>query len=253
MLSRWIGIAAIALATAAAPALGAAPSVPEIAVARGRVTIADVLPGAAKEIAFVDLGPAPAPGGSRVITRDDLRRALAAAGAREPRALPAAVRVVRRMVKIGAAEMDRLARGALSGSSLPRGATLSAVRAPRSAEVAAGWDAVRASLPRPPHRMGPFTAVAMIHFTAGTEELAAVPVPVDLTLSAEAMAYDLPRGSTLTLVVKRDLVVVEVAAIAGADADVGAILPVTIRPTKRVVRARLVSRERAEIVEGGAP
>ena len=64
-----------------------------------------------------------------------------------------AVRVVRAMRKLGAAELERLARGALS-STMPRGALLAAVRVPRTADVAEGWDSVTAALPHPPHRTG---------------------------------------------------------------------------------------------------
>jgi hypothetical protein len=57
------------------------------------------------------------------------------------------------------------------------------------------------------------------------------------------------RGGALTLVVRRGLVEVTSAAVAGADADIGNILQVTLRPSGRTVRARLVEKDLAELVE----
>jgi hypothetical protein len=183
------------------------------------------------------------------VTRDELAKAAADAGAPRSLRLPSSVRVVRRMKKLGAPEIERLVRGALA-SAMPRGASLAAVRAPSRLDVADGWDGVAAELPKPPKRTGALPTTALVTFSKGGEILARASVPVDLVLSAEAAVSDVARGAPITLVTRRGLVEVSVSALAGADADVGAVLPVTVRPSGRVIRARLVERDRAEPVDG---
>jgi hypothetical protein len=236
------------LATASAAAAG--PPVREVTVARARLLLGDVLPACAADVAALDLGPAPASGGSRLVTRDELRHAFEAASAKAPAWLPEAVRVVRKMQRLASADLDKLAHDALDAGPMPRGASLVHLAAPHGAQVAAGWDAVHAALPRPPHRTGPWKSVATLTFTAGAEVLTTLSVPVDLALGAEAAAFDLPKGGAVTLVVRHGLVEIEAQGMAAVDADVGAVLPVTLRPSGRVVRARLVTPDRAELVEG---
>lgn len=232
----------------AVPAAARAP-IPEVRVATPRVHLADVLPAVTGDAGAFDLGPAPTPGASRLVTRDDLLRALDEAHAKVPAKLPEAVRVIRRMRRLLALEIEQITRAALP-ATMPRGTALTALRAPKSIDVADGWDTITATVPRPPHRVGSFPTTVTLAFRAGASSLAEISFPIDVMVTAAGAAFDLPRGSQLTLVVKRGLVEVEAQAIAAADADVGAILPVTLRPSGRVVRARLLTADRAELVDG---
>jgi hypothetical protein len=233
---------------AARPA-AARPPIAEVRIATARVHVADVLPAITGDAGALDLGPAPAPGGSRLVTRDDLRRALAEAHAAIPAALPEAVRVIRKMRRLGALDLERLTRAALP-AAMPRGATLTALRAPKSVELADGWDTVTARIPRPPHRVGSFPSTVTLAFLSGGESLAEISFPIDVTVDATGAAFDVARGGQLTLIVKRGLVEIDAPALATTDADLGAIIPVTLRPSGRVVRARLVTVDRAELVDG---
>ncbi len=246
-----IAIAPLLLGLVSAAGLARAQGpVATVEVSGPRVRLGDLVPHAGAAVGAADLGVAPQPGGSRLVTRDELARAAAEAGAPKSLRLPSSVRVVRRMRKLAAAEVDRLVRDALAGPSLPRGAVLTAVRAPRLLEVADGWDAVAAELPKPPKRSGPLPTTALLTFSRAGEVIARASVPVDLTLSADAAVSDVARGAAITLVIRRGLVEITVSALAGADADIGAVLPVTVRPSGRVVRARLVEKDRAEPVDG---
>jgi hypothetical protein len=242
----------LALEVLCSPALAAAKgTIREVSVARTRVQIADVLPLVAPDAAAIDLGPAPAPGGSRLVTRDDLRRAFEGARSPVPAALPEAVRVVRKMTHLTAADIERIARAHLDASTLPRGATIAAVRAGAPADVPAGWDAIRLTLPARPHHAGLVRSLAVLTFTSGVDTLAALTVPVDLALTVEGAAYDLTKGGSVRVVVHRGSIEIEAAAIATADADVGGVLAVMLRASGRIVRARLVDKDHAELVEGG--
>lgn len=245
--ARPLGL--LCLLALAAPRPAAASPPLRVAVTGARVRVADVVPDAPPDAAAVDLGPAPAPGGTRLIERAAILRALRERQATEPAHLPEAVRVSRRTRTLSPAELERLVRDALPPGRLPRGAALTAVRPPRALEVPAGWSAVAAELPRPPRRAGPFATTAYLSFLLGEDTLARVAVPVDLALPAGAAAPDLARGAAVTLVVRRGLVEVRASGSAGADADVGDTLPVVLRPAGRVLRARLVERDLALALE----
>ncbi len=237
----------LCLLALARPAVASPPA--RVSVTGPRVRVGDVLPDAPPDAAAVDLGPAPAPGGTRLIEREAILRALRERQATEPARIPESIRVSRRTRTLTAAEVERLVRDALPPERLPRGAALTAVRPPRALEVPAGWTAVAAELPRPPRRAGPFATTAYVSFLLDGDTLARIPVPVELTLPAGAAAPDLARGAAVTLVVRRGLVEVRASASAGADANVGDTLPVVLRPAGRVLRARLIERDLAIALE----
>lgn len=250
MSARAAALALVTLVALVAPTAARATPPVHVAVNGPRVLVGDVLRNAPPDAAAIDLGPAPAAGGSRLLDRAQILRALREHQATEPARIPEAVRVVRAVRVLRAPELDRLVRDALPPDRLPRGATLAAVRAPRPLEVPAGWSAVTVDLPRPPRRTGSFPTTALVSFLRDAEVLARVPVPVELTLTPEAALPDLARGAAVTLLVRQGLVEIRVSASAGADADVGDTLPVLLRPAGRVLRARLLERDLALAVEG---
>ena len=236
-------LAALALSLGAARAEASPPA--QVTVTGARVLVGDVVRGASPDAASVDLGPSPAVGGSRLIDRATILRALREHAATEPAQLPEAVRVARLSRTVTATELERLTRTGLSERPLPRGAAIAGVRASRGLDVAAGWDAVTAELPRLPRRAGPLSTTALVTFRAGSEVLGRASVQVDLVLPATAAEPELARGAAVTLVVRQGLVEIRVGASAGADADVGDTLPVILRPSGRVLRARLIERDTA--------
>jgi hypothetical protein len=226
----------------------AAPAVLGVEVLGPRVTLADLAPSACDDGAAVDLGPAPAPGGSRLLARAELDAAARDAKV-TCRRLPSAVRVVRKMRSLDARALEALAREGLEGS-LPRGASLARVRAPRAVTVADGWDRVEAIVPRTPRRRGTFATTVRLRLERAGAEIGSLDVPVELALSEAAEAADVEKGAPLSVIVASGLVQVTAAAIAGASGDAGSIIPVTIRTSGRVLRARIVDRTRAVAEDG---
>jgi hypothetical protein len=250
---RKPGRAAAALAFAAAAAAwsgGARAEVRQVAVASSRVRLGDVLAAAPAGAADLDLGPAPPPGGSRLLTRDELRRALEGSGAGAGLKLPEAVRVVRKTRRLSGAELERLVRDELGRGPLPKGASLVGVRPPASAEAPEGCERTAVEPPPMPRRAGPYAAPVVVTFYCDGAPAARLTVPSNFSLSAEAATPDVARGAPLTLVLARGLVEVATTAVAGGEGDVGAVIPVTVRPSGRVLRARLVAKDRAVAVEG---
>ncbi len=248
--TKFARAAALAAFAACAWAGSALADVRQVALTGARVRVRDVLASAPAEIADVDLGPTPPPGGSRVITRDELRRALAERGdAAGRRALPEAVRVVRKTKRMAGPEIDGLVRGELARGPMPRGATLSGLRPPASSEVPEGCERTGVELPPMPKRRGAYSASVVVTFYCDGAPTSKVTVPANFELSAEAAMSDVLRGAPLTLVLQRGLLEIASAAVAGGEGDIGAVIPVTVRPSGRVLRARLVAKDRAIAVE----
>ena len=240
------------LVMALALASGAAHAAPEtVELSATRVRLGDVLRNLPKAAADEDLGPAPAPGATRLFAKSDLEAALAGAGAKHT--VPAdGVRVARKTRRLGGAELDKMVREAVAKAGLPRGVTLSSVRAPASVEVADGFTQTDALVPNPGKRPGVVTASVALDLRAGAESVARLSIPVQLTVSAEAATYDVPKGSAVQVVIARGLVEVGAAAVTASDADVGDVVQVTVRATGRTMRAKLVTKDKAAALEGAS-
>ena len=243
---------AVALEIASSPARGAAP-VKEVQVVGPRVHLVDVVPTAPAAFASADLGPAPAPGGSRIVTQEELRTAAAGAGAKVIASLPSLVKVTRKMKKLSAADVDKETRKAILAVGLRRGVSIAAVRAPKTSEVADGYTTITASMPKPPRKTGRVPTTCALTFSRGTEVLARLSIPVDLDLAAEAAVPDTAKGAAVVVTVKSGLVEISAAAFAAIDADVGEEILVNLRPSGKQLRAILIAPGKAEVNTAPSP
>ncbi len=237
----------------AASAPQSAPTDPlrEIELATPRVGLAAVLPELAETLGDVDLGPAPQPGTSRVLSAVEVREALTSQGISGEFELPTAVRLVRKMDTLTTERLGELTREAVLAAGLKAGLRLKTVKAPPRIRVAAGFTRVSAKVARPPRRTGEWTTTVVLSFEAEEQLLARVAVPVVFDVSAEAALPDASKGQMLTVVVMAGLVEIRAKGVAGDNANVGDVLPITLRPSGRVVRARLVAKDRA-VTEGAS-
>lgn len=248
----------LALALLSAPIAGAAlvavpvvsaAGVPQIEVVGPRVRVADLMPKAPADAGAVDLGAAPAVGGTRVISREEIVAAIAAAKVKAPANVPDAVRVARKTKTLLAADLERELRATVKARPLPKGGALLAVRPPKTAEIGAGWDRVVADVPRPPRKAGPWSTTATLVFARGEETLGKISVAIDVTLPAAAAVPDVAAKGGITLVIDRGLVEISVRGTANADGDVGDVIPITV-PSGKVLRGRITASDRALCVEG---
>lgn len=228
----------------ARPAAAVAPR--EVAITGTRIHVGDVLPSATGTTAAIDLGPTPQAGGSRLLTRKDLVAALGRGHATVPAQIPDAVRVVRKTRRLAAWDLDAVVRTAMAGKALHAGVVLAQVEAERSVDVVEGYANVDVDVPRTPKKAGAFaTSVVVSFLDADDQVLLRVPVPVVFAVSEEGAQYDTPRGTSVMLVVRRNLVEVRVPGVATADADVGDALPVQIRTSGHVLHAKLIGKDEA--------
>jgi hypothetical protein len=268
-LSAWLAAAALLAArpslaqdppqSAGAAPQGERPTARAAAAARGqrvvvvkgtRIHLGDLMPEADAAAAAVDLGPAPVAGGSRLVTKDDIAAALDKKQIASPAGVPEAVRVTRKAKHLAPADVATIVRDAMGSKELGHGVTLASVRADRAFDVADGWTRVDVDVPRAPKKVGTFATTAIAALFVGDDVIARLPVPIDLAVSAEGATFDVTRGTSVTLVIQRSLVEVRTPAFASADADVGDPIVVQLRPSGRVVRARLVSKDTAVAVDG---
>ena len=231
-------------AAAGRPARAKASRTPEVVIAHARLTVGDVLPTATTEQASIDLGPSPSLGGSRVLDRDEIALALTSHQVDAPADIPQLVRVTRKADHLEGVTLDKIIRQALD-ARMPKGASLTAIRMTRPLDVPSGWTRVSAELPRPQRKVGPVSSATTLNFFEGDQPIAMASVPVELNLSDAALVPDVPRGSHLTLVIRRGLVEVSTAGSANVDGDIGDAVPILLKPSGRIVQARIEDKDHA--------
>jgi hypothetical protein len=218
-------------------------------VERSRLRVGDVVPTAPSEIAELDLGPSPAPGGSRVVARAEVEDKVRSAGY-EPASLriPAAVRLVGATRRIPQAELNELCQTALL-KSLPAGITVVKANASRDLVVSPGATVLEAKVQRPPRQKGQFHTTAILEFQSDGEVVARAAIPVTLDVSERAAQPDIARGRRVTLVVDKRGIRVSTTGIVQTDANVGEIVQVQVASTGRVLKAEVKSSDEAEVIE----
>jgi hypothetical protein len=227
---------------------GAKPAVRQVEVAAARIKLVDLMANLG-EAGELDLGPAPAPGASRLVTREEIAQALKEHQIVGVSHLPEAVRVARKMDQLTFERLRTLGEDAIARAGTRTGVRLKSLQPPASVRVASGWQSVTTQLPKSPRRAGEWTTTVMLSFEGEGQKLARVAVPAVFEISADGAAPDISKGAPLTLVIRTGLVEVSTKAVAGDNADIGETFAVTLRPSGKVVRAKLVAKGRA-MVEG---
>jgi len=150
-----------------------------------------------------------------------------------------------------AGELEEIVRTALASSpgKLPKGARVVAVRASSTIEIPLAPTQTTIETSPVPRRAGSVSTHAVLSFWKEADVAARLPVTVDLDVPAAALLADVPKGTALTLVVRRGLVEVTAGAVTSADADVGDVIQVLLRPSGRAMRAQIVARDRAVATE----
>lgn len=153
--------------------------------------------------------------------------------------------------RLSAAELTTAVRDAIVASAprLPKGAAVTGVRGPAAPAVPREITRAALEVTPPPRKAGAVAASAVLVLWQGDRVAARVPVTLELSVPPEALAYDVPKGSPVVLVVRKALVEVSAPAVAAVDGDVGDVIPVLLRPSGRSLRARLVSKDRAVATE----
>jgi len=243
--ARFTPVACFLAAVALAGPLGAET---KVRVDGPSVRLADVDPGASAELGAIDLGRAPPPGGSRVLTRREIRQRVRDAG-KDPAGVnvPPTVRVESPADRWSPAELAVRA-DAVVRAALPFGVSLVKIGATQGAVVPPGTHVASAKA-IVPHGIGRHELTVVAELRRDDEVVGRAPLTLVVEVSAEAFAPILRKGDRLTLVVEQGNARIGATGVALADANQGDSIWFRVTSTGKVLKARVASREVGVVVE----
>jgi len=215
-----------------------------------RIHLKDVSDGYDEgEFATLDLGPAPPPGNSRLLSRSEVEDQLRAAGddAKSLR-MPSALRV-KSASKRWLAEDLREAVTPRLMAALPPGLTFKAIKLNRGLVTSPSVSIGEVRFPRFPKRVGELTLTATVDFQQDGITVTRLPVTVVVVVSEAATHAAASKGARVNLVIERGAARVTALATALSDCELGALGLFRVATTQRVLRARLISPDSAQVVE----
>jgi hypothetical protein len=215
-----------------------------------RIHLSDVSDGYDDgELASLDLGPAPPPGNSRLLSRSEVEDQLHAAGddGKNLR-MPASLRV-----KSAAKHwsMDEL-RDALTPklvSALPAGVDFKSAKLNRTLVTSPSVKVGEAHLPRIPKHVGELTLTATVDLVQDDVTVVRVPITLVVQVTEAATLPAAAKGTRVNLVIEHGGARVTALATAMSDIELGATGLFRVASTLRVLRARLLSPDSAQVVE----
>lgn len=211
-----------------------------------RILVVDVV--SAADGGDVELGPAPPPGGSRLVERREVEARLRESGGTPGKLdMPAVVRVVRTARHMTQAELHAEAAPVLS-AALPPGVSLVSLQFSRGIVVPPHAAVRKAVVPKLPHRAGAMKTTVMFEIMEGADVAARVPGTVTLDISEKAAQPVVVRGARLDVVIEKGPARVTAVGFALSDADVGEIVSVRVDSTQRILEARVESSQSAKVV-----
>ncbi|MBI5537730.1 MAG: flagella basal body P-ring formation protein FlgA [Deltaproteobacteria bacterium] len=220
-----------------------------VTVDAARLRVGDVVHGAPVAAAAVDLGPAPPPGGTRLLGRSEILDALRRAGVESNRlSIPASVRITGASRVLEPADVSAAVTPMIA-KDLPKGVTLVRVDASSRVVVSPRSTLRTVKLAPIPRHKGSALIAAGMEWVCDDRVVATGHVNVALDVSAEAAAPDVLKGAALVVVAGRNRVQVSAPGVSLADGMIGDVVRASIRSTGRIVQVRLTSKDRAAVVE----
>jgi hypothetical protein len=213
-----------------------------------RIHLSDLTDTQSDELAQVDLGPAPPPGGSRMFAREDLRRELRAQGVDTTRLkLPDLVRVQSASRRFSPAEIDALVRARVT-SALPSGVSLTELNIAKGIVASPRIVVGEVKVPKLVRRSGPATLTAIVELMHDGEVSSRLPVTLLVSVSERAATPLVYKGARVDLVIARGSARISASGIALEAAEAGEIASFKVSTTQKVLRARVESSTRALVV-----
>jgi flagella basal body P-ring formation protein FlgA len=246
MMTSKLRLLALSFAFAGLTATASAETV--VTVSGRNVRVADLDPGAPAELADIELGRAPPPGGSRIVTKKEVTDLVRAAGADPSRlSLPRTLRVAAAADRWRAADIAVRAEGAVR-AALPPGVTIVKLAATQGVVVPPGTT-VKSARPVIAKHVGRQELTLMAELECETEIVARAPLKLTVDVSEEALAPAVRKGDRLTLVVEQGNARIGANAVALADANTGDSIWFKVTSTGKVLKARVTSRDIGVVVD----
>jgi len=223
---------------------------PTQSIDHARLLAGDVVKSAPPGVAEIDLGPAPPPGGNRLLTRNEIELMLRQRGVDTTKlTIPVSLRIVGSAKRVTPAELTAIITPAIV-QRLPTGVALTKVQPGYDIVVPPSATVGPIEIPRHPRQKGPFRTTANVQMVADGEIVARVPVPIILEVSEEGARPDVARGARIGLVIDRRSLRIMTQGSCLLDANIGDVVSVLVVSTNRVVKAKITSRDEARMVEG---
>lgn len=215
-----------------------------------RIVLKDVSDGYDEgELAALDLGPAPPPGSSRLLSRSEVEEQLRAAGddAKNLR-MPSALRVKSAAKRWSPDELREAVTPRLL-AALPPGLTFKTAKLSRAIVTSPSVTVGDAHFPKFPKRTGELTLTASVDLQQEGATVLRVPVTVVVVVSEVATRPAASKGARVNLVIEHGPARVTALATALSDIELGAFGLFRVASTQRVLRARLLSADSAQVVQ----
>lgn len=215
-----------------------------------RIVLKDVSDGYDEgELASLDLGPAPPPGSSRLLSRSEVEEQLRAAGddAKSLR-MPSALRVKSAAKRWSTEELREVMTPKLI-AALPPGLTFKAAKPARPVVTSPNVTVGAAHFPKFPKRVGELTLTASVDLQQDGATVLRVPVTVVVVIGEAATRPAAGKGARINLVIEHGPARVTALATSLSDIELGAVGLFRVATTQRVLRARLLSADSAQVVE----
>jgi hypothetical protein len=218
-------------------------------VDHARMRLGDLVPTVPVAMADIDLGPAPPPGGSRLVAREELIAAIRRAGAfANTTRLPASIRAVAASRRIPSSELATLASAEIAKHLRP-GVELKKVDDVPDVVVVPGATVHGASVSFIPYQKGEARTTAVLDLESDGSTVASVPVTVIVDVSESGARPDVRRGALVNLVIERPSMRVSAPGTSAADAAIGDSVIFHVSATGRTVRARVSAPGEAVVLE----
>tara|TARA_B100000959_G_scaffold273584_1_gene324297 strand:- start:208 stop:840 length:633 start_codon:yes stop_codon:yes gene_type:complete len=206
----------------------------------------DLLRDAAPEVARLYFGPAPKPGQSRVVSRQEVKNRLerARVSAKVMR-MPSRLRVKRLSQSLSEVKFSRLVRQSVQ-AGISAGVTIRDIRVPGG--LLLGQGEVRVKLnKRIKYRDGWQTVMAQVHVD-GTK-VSAIPVSVRLEQPkrGDAGSIVIERGAQVTVVVRKGGVAIKTRALAQEAGTLGGVIAVLPQSGRKLIRAKVLNAHTVEM------
>ena len=215
-----------------------------------RIHLGDVSDGYDEgDLATLDLGPAPPPGNSRLLSRGEVEDQLRAAGDDgKSLRMPAILRVKSASKRWSAAELnDAVAPKLLA--ALPFGVKFKSSRLNRAIVTSPSATIGTAHFPKIPKHEGETTLTATVDVQLDDVTVLRLPVNVVVIVTEAATRPAVAKGARINLVIEHGPARVTALAMALSDTELGDSGLFRVSSTQRVLRARLLTPDTAQVVE----
>jgi hypothetical protein len=215
-----------------------------------RIHLSDVSDGYDDgDLASLDLGPAPPPGNSRLLSRAEVEDQLHAAGDDgKSLRMPESLRIRSASKRWSIEELRETLTPQLI-RSLPLGVTFKNAKLSRVLVTSPGVRVGEAHIPRIPKHVGELTLTATVDLMQDDVTVLRVPVTLVVQVSEAATLPAAAKGTRVNLVIEHGPARVTALATAMSDTELGATGLFRVASTQRVLRARLLSPDSAQVVE----